>query len=590
MLKKTKRELEMPTSPNLLDNNGVTTGILQYWKDEIRSGIRYKTIYGRSQDWNLYRNMYRGYWQPGTVPVNIIYSIGRSIIPQVYFRNPRVSVQSKKPGYVAASMVLERIDNYLIKATGLKAEMKSNVLDSYLCGVGPGILGYDSEFGFNPSFSIDSKYKDSGLTSFNSEGDQIEYTDTIMPGMPWYMRCNPDDFIVPWGTHKWGEAPWFAFRKMRPLRDILEDKKYSNTSNLKAPYKTKLEGSVDGYTFNKPTYQEKDSDNEYCELWELHDKRSRRVYSLSLDHDKFLRDDIDYLQFGNLPARVLGFNEDPQYFWWTPDCRLIQTQQSEINDIRTMAKKHRRVGLLKMLVDKNLDPTELQKLLDEDPKAVCRVDIGTQGDIRKVAAFLQSHVPPDLGIAAQECREDVREVIGFSRNQQGSFEAPGGRRTATEANIVRQASLIRIDERRDIMADHLESIVKGYNQIIFENWSEQRVIDIVGPDARRYWVKFTGDDIKGDYAYTINPEEQTPQDQQSRRADAETFMTIAQKIPGIDMGYVMQQWARQFDWIDPKMLLPDSQGGAGRSPEQAIPFNDFAARLGQIESSYPGLG
>jgi hypothetical protein len=148
--------------------------------------------------------------------------------------------------------------------------------------------------------------------------------------------------------------------------------------------------------------------------------------------------------------------------------------------------------------------------------------------------------------------------------------------------------MIRVDERRDIMADHLESIIKGYNHIIFDNWTDERIIDIVGPDAKKYWVRFTGDQIKGNYHYVINPEEQTPQDQQSRRADAEVFMTLAQKVPGMDMAYIMQQFARQFDWIDPKMLVPGE--GAGRSPEQALPFNDFAARMGQIESAYPGLG
>lgn len=582
------REMRM-SQENLLDNNGVTRGLLAYWKEEIKSGVRYRQIYGKPQEWRAYKNMYRGFWGQGVVPVNIIYSIGRSLIPQVYFRNPRISITSKIPGFSAQAMVLERIDNYLMKETGLKYEMKSQVLDTYLTGTGPGILGYDSEYGFNPSFMVDSRYQDSGLTSFSKVGEKIEYTDNVKPGMPWYLRCNPEDFVVPWGTRKWSEARWFAFRKMRTLSDIKESPIYSNTANLSAPYHTKLEGSVDGNAQPKsPQYSEQDTESAWVELWEVHDKKTKKVYGLSLDHDKFLRDDEDFLQFANLPARVLGFNEDPDYFWWSSDARLISVQQEEINDIRTMAKKHRRVGLLKMIVDKTVSNEELEKLLDGDPKACARVDVGTQGDVRKLVAMLQSHVPPDLGVAAQECREDIREIIGFSRNQQGSFEAPGGRRTATEVNTVRQASLIRVDERRDIMADHLTSIIQGYNEIIFDNWSDTRVIDIVGKDAVRYWVKFTGDEIRGHYNYTINPEEQTPQDQQSRRADAEAFMTIAQKIPGMDMGYIMRQWARQFDWIDPDLLLPGD--GAGRSPEKALPFNDFAARIGQIEGSFPGLG
>lgn len=573
----------------LMQDNAKVRTQLDWWKEEIRSGVKYRTVYGQAQDWRLYKNMYRGFWGKNVVPVNIIYSIGRSLIPQIYFRNPRVSVTSKKPGFSASAMVLEQVDNILIKTTGLKATIKSNILDTYLCGVGPGILGYDSEFGFSKKFIIDESFLDTGLTSFGKQGDLIEYTDTIDPGMPWYARCNPEDFVVPWGTRRLNEARWFAFRKMRTLRDIKEDPKYDNKANLAAPYRTVLEGSVDGRTQGAPLHSpDTPNDNQWVELWEIHDKRSRRVMVLSLDHERFLRDEEDSLQFDDLPARCLGFNEDPDFFWWSPDVRLIINQQLEINDVRTMAKAHRRVALLKCIADKNIPGEELDKLLDGDPKVVARLDVGSQGDIRKMVAFLQSHVPPDLASAAMECREDIREIIGFSRNQQGSFEAPSGRRTATEVNVVRAAAMLRVDERRDATADHLESIISGYNKIIFDNWGENRIVQIIGPDAKGYWVQFKGSDIKGDYTYNINPEEQTPQDQQSRRADAEVFMTIAQKTPGINMGYALQQWARQFDWIDPRQLLPKE--GAGNNPDQPLPFSDFASRMGQLESAFPGLG
>lgn len=562
---------------------------IDWWKEEIRSGIRYRRIYGKDKSWEYYKTMYRGFWPRGTVPVNMIYAVARSVVPQVYFRNPRVYIQAKRPGFSAHAMVLERLDNYIIKEIGLKQQLKSGVLDCFLSGIGPGILGYDSEFGFNPSFTVGSELEDSGLTSFNKKGEKIEYTNNVKPGMPWFLRANPKDFGVPWGTDRWENARWFFLRKMRPLRDIKQDPKYSNTSGLKGNFNTKIERTDDGTTPTPQHLGEKDGDNEWVEIFEIHDKKTRRVYTLSLDHPKFLRDDIDELQIEDLPARVLGFNEDPDYFWWSPDARMIEVQQQEINDIRTMARKHRRVGLLKMIVDKNLPKDELDKLLDGDPKAVARMDIGTQGDIRKVAAFLQSHVPPDLINYAREVREDVREIVGFSRNQMGSFEESSGRRTAHEAEIVRAASLIRIDERRDAMADYVESVVRGINQIVHKNWSSERIVDIVGPDGARYWVRFNGNDLRGEYHYNVSPEESTPQDSRTRRADAEKLLDIGVKIPGMDMRYLLRQYTRQFDWLDPRMLFPQ-QEGAGRSPERALMFPDFVNKIGQGASAFPGLG
>ena len=145
----------------------------EWWQQEIKSAVRYRTVYGKAKQWVQYKNMYRGFWGAGTVPVNIIYAIGRALIPQLYFRNPRVSITAKKPGYTPHAMVLERADNYLIKETGVKYELKSNILDCFLMGRGPGIIGYDSEFGFNPKFTVDSMLADSGLTAFHGKSGNL---------------------------------------------------------------------------------------------------------------------------------------------------------------------------------------------------------------------------------------------------------------------------------------------------------------------------------------------------------------------------------------------------------------------------------
>lgn len=562
---------------------------LDYWKSEIRQGVRYRQVFGRSNEWLRYKNMYRGFWGKDVVPVNIIYALGRSLIPQIYFRNPRIGVSAQKPGYNLHALVVERLDNYLIRETALKPELKSCILDCYYAGRGPGIIGYDSEYGFNPSFMA-NEFNDITITQFNKKGEKIEYSDNVKPGMPWFMRCNPLDFIVPWGTARWEDARWFAFRKMRMLRDLKEDPKYKVPSDLKGVYKSRMDSSAEGRPEGNIRGYEDDSKNEWVEIYEIHDKRSGSIMVLSLDCQEWLRKpEFDFLQVEGLNAEVLGFNEDPDFFWWTPDCRLVEVQQQEMNDIRTMAKKHRRVALLKVLYDKGmLGKDALSKLLDGDPKAAVEIDAGANGDVRKAVALFQSHVPPDLTVAAREVREDVREVIGFSRNQMGSFEESSGRRTATEASIVKAASMIRIDERRDIMADFLEKIMRKENQLIFSNWTAERVADIIGPDGGRYWIRFTGPEIKGEFTYKINPEEAIPEDRRTERAEIIEYLQVAKDVPGLDMGYLLQAYASKLgDWLDPKMLFP--REGPGASPEKAMMFTDFLKMGSNPQSRFPGL-
>jgi hypothetical protein len=449
-----------------------------------------------------------------------------------------------------------------------------------------GVLGYDSEFGYNQELASPQIIGDGSLSSFAETGEKIEYNVNVKPGMPWYQRVNPMDFIVPWGTHKFEEAPWFAFRKMRRLQDILEDKKYPEKAklDLEGIYKSRLEASEED-----SSRMLEDTASDWVELWQIHDQRTGLVFVLSLDHDKFLRVDEDYLQLEGLPAKVIGFNEDPDFFWWPSDCRQIVAQQLELNDIRTSARKHRRVAILKVLLERGvLKPEEIDKFFDGDPKVAIMADIGAGGDIRKSVQLFQSHVPPDLTIAAREVREDVREIIGFSRNQMGSFEESSGRRTAAEAEIVKAASMIRIDERRDVMADHLQAIIRGTNQIIFNAWDAERIVDVVGNDGARYWVRFTGRELKGEFNFKINPEETIPSDKRTQQAEILNFMQLTAKVPGANMQYLLETYADKFDWLDPTLLFPGE--GAGRSPEKAVDFNQFLSLNSSGASRYPSLG
>ena len=55
---------------------------------------------------------------------------------------------------------------------------------------------------------------------------------------------------------------------------------------------------------------------------------------------------------------------------------------------------------------------------------------------------------------------------------------------------------------------------------------------------------------------------------------------------GMDTGYLIQQVARQYDWLDPKLLFPQA-GQAGRSPENAMQFNDFQKRQNSMIPQSP---
>ncbi len=68
----------------------------------------------------------------------------RGMVPNVYFRNPHMTVSSRgKPGIDIQAKVVEAIDNWLIQEMGIKQIYKTMVQDCYYTDRGIAKIGYD---------------------------------------------------------------------------------------------------------------------------------------------------------------------------------------------------------------------------------------------------------------------------------------------------------------------------------------------------------------------------------------------------------------------------------------------------------------
>lgn len=507
------------TTPDVVSpKNSSPERSVEWWKEEIRNGIKYQELFGRPEEWRRFRAYYRHHWKMGTtLPVNMIFSVIRSMIPQIYFRNPKVFVTPTKPGMDIHARTVEAIDNQLIKDLDLKRQMKKVITDACIQGTGVMWRGYDSEFGWDPE-SIDPMTGDSTLTQYNSAGYRIEYNTFVQPGMPWAQRAEPESTILPWGCRDVRNAEWVAMRVLRPLKDVQADTKYRNTKGL-GPMSATSNGTPQD-EFDKIMQH-----SELVELFQIRDVKTGNIYVINLNHDKFLRNEADEMQMGGLPFHWFVMNEDPTYPWGIPDARIMEPQQLELNEVRKLAMHHRRVAMVKMLYKRGaIKAEEIEKLLDEDVKAAVAVDIA-EGSIDNVIRHINSTIPQELNLWGEIIRGDIREVTGFGRNQVG--QAEGGRTTATEAKIVFGAHEIRLDERRDMAADFLEEIVRGINQTVFKFWNTERVVQVVGPSGLPGWIKYTGTQLaSGNYNYRIDPNNGAAVSGETRKADSTQLLQL----------------------------------------------------------------
>jgi len=262
-------------------------------------------------------------------------------------------------------------------------------------------------------------------------------------------------------------------------------------------------------------------------LWQIRDKKTGLVFVIAPYTSVGVRNSIqeplyigeDRLQRNNrLPAYPIIFTEDDEQFWGVPDSIIIEPQQYEKNEVRAQLRAHRRILLKKMLVGVgNMDPDEEGKLTADD-----NVDnIVKVKDITQVRELNAGQLPPGLMEMDSLIDHEVETLMGLGVNQFGEYAPGSADRSATESNIVNQATQIRADERRDMCADVVVDVVQDMNDDIVEYWGDDMVADVAGPAGVPIWVKFQPEMLRQiQWDVKVDPDSAVPLTKQYREGKA----------------------------------------------------------------------
>lgn len=545
---------------------------------EIDNALEYRRQFGMEDAWNKLELDYTN--NPAsdcTVGPNLVYSMGDSLLSSLTVPDPEILLSAEHPNGITRKPILESVDNWLIKKLAMKAEVEDATLNSFLFGRAILKIGYDSEFGWSPYFDIGKGQNLMGLTltQFDKKGYRIE-TGNTAPGMPWISSVSPHDLVVPWGTKNIASAPWVAHRVIRLNEHIKKDPKYKNTTRLEP--QVSMEAFMDSYGHvmaktRRASSTTNASHNENVQsvfnvLWEIHDRMTGRIFVVSPDYDKFLRNGIDALQVGGLPFVSTTLVRHPRSFWTTPQAYYLGQIQSTSHDISTQSEKQRRINNLKFIGSKGaMDPDEMNKLISGDVGAIGLAE--TTQPLRDIFVPFPQGNSMDFIMQSNAARSDARDMIGFSRNQLGEFDA-SSRRTAREATFVKEGSELRSSRRMSSVTDLYISAIRKINKIIFRYWKLPRYA-MVGNE----WVKFTGDELDGDYLYDMTLSTKRHLSMAQRKIEAIQMVAQLSMIPGVDID-ALKQYAidASGDPAFESMLRsggPPAQGGAAQGALPTIP-------------------
>jgi len=491
----------------------------EWWLEQIHAGERYRDHVVDKNKWNDWRKMYRGQWRPGVMPLNLFFTMIRTVVPRIYFRNPAAVVSAGSPGLLSAVFArqLERMDSKLIKQMKVKNAFKRAIQDTFMFGSGYLKLGFGGEF----SPSLDSSSE--GLL-FGEE--RVEYGHDFMPNRPWLKRVRPENMVLPAKCETFDESRWYAEKITRPVEDVIKDPRFTDTKDLSL----NREVVVDAGGFHRV--------EKVIDLWEVHDKKLGVVFLLAPTKGGrwkhiFMDEDVFVTRYGRVQYSQLLFNEDDEHCWGIPDSRILEPYQLEINEIKTQTMKHRRASIIKIgAKEGSIDDAEIDKMLSEDVSAVFKTKENPNTSIQLIQ---QGTIPRELFTAADIVMQDTKETVGFSRNEFGEFNSRSGDTTATEARIVRQASEIRVDERRDDVADAFGEILPLMHQMLFDMWSPRDVVDIIGPGGGRVWTFLSPQLMRrGRYIVNVDPDSALPETRATREARAVQLYQLLLQNPFVD--------------------------------------------------------
>ncbi|GAF84606.1 unnamed protein product, partial [marine sediment metagenome] len=387
------------------------------WRTEIDQGLKYRKDYGLEDTWVDLEASFYNVKDKNAAGPNITASTGDSFLSAMTVPYPRIRVIPKRGEFVEGAAVLEALDNHLLIELGIPEEMEMACQHAFLWSVGFIKLGYDSEYGYSPDLEI-GEGLGATLSQFDKRGNLIENIGS--PGMPWVRACLPHDIVVPWGTLRIDEAPWIAHRIVRHVDEVKSDPKYEHTKDLKPVMA--MEDFVKSYQSVQKPYRAGETlrsgssaKAEYVELFEIHDRRTRRIKVIATGHKFFIRDEDDELQIDGQAFLSLGFIPRSRTIWTTPDAFYLRQPQAELNDISLMASHQRRISCLKFLVKRGaMKEEELRKVLSSEVGIAAFVEASENLD--DVIKTLGDHNNASLYQDADHVRANAREAVGFSRN------------------------------------------------------------------------------------------------------------------------------------------------------------------------------
>lgn len=440
---------------------------------------------------------------------NLIHGTITSILPQIYARNPQISVTPEvaNGGMKLFCTTLEKVLNHQFERGNLKTAAKQAVRSALMTGIGAVKVLYqrspqdDALHSQRHSDAQDNALHLAALTAAAADPTNptpeatqsaAQYTQAAMqqglelPRAEGLVieRILPERLIIdPACTdfYDYESADWIAqaIPMKRSSAEALFGIKLDSATSWEGERSSASAGSGTRLASLHSSTTSGDDGERKITVYEIWDAASHTVYTVAAGCSFFLRPPYSPPRLGQrwYPFFLLPYQPIDGQFLGPSVFDLTEKLQAEHNAARDAYNRHRELCRPGWIASAEVNPRTIHSLSNSQFGEIAIVD--TEG--KPLHSVITPRQYPPIDQAAYDTsavRYDWELVTGVQDSQRGSIVKA---KTATEAAIMQQGLSARVSEFRDQTEDWLQDIARFAAQVLLLELTADRIERIMGP-------------------------------------------------------------------------------------------------------------
>jgi hypothetical protein len=501
------------------------------------------------------------------VDVNIVYPIIKTLIPKLYFQDPKVFLKAMQEKIVVpqtqvvadengnpamdesgqtieqpltdpltgqqvveeydgvrSALILQSRINYNIRMAKLKQHEKMCIYDAHLGFYGALKTGWGNEQG------VHSMGEGAPVSPREDTSDELAYAIRIKP---WHVVPDVENFY---------DQEWTAVYYCAHPSRLKMDKRLQHTDEIKGT--AKMDEKV---VRERGKFLDKD-DTVLTEWFEIYVKPCAAypeggffVLSEEVKDDFLFSSAWPYASKCN-PIKFIYFNPDPEGGLPIPDVRYYAGQQKAKSAMRKIALEYSMRALPFVGVDFSgiKNPAEVEKALRSGitPKFV---PTNGRNPNQVLAAFSHNNLNADFWRFDGIIDDDVSRMVGMVK---GVYPGSGeGVELASVAKIADAGEAIRQNERADIVRDHMTEVLSQWVDY-YKEFAGPENYDLV--DGEKFPTKWTVEQIQMRMDLEVKPFSMNYEDPTIRRRQ---WVDLLNLLGGPAIQAALQQQGAQVDFV-----------------------------------------